>query len=223
MKNRVGNWLNEEREIAGFVRQGFLDLFTSGHTSALLAAWDPPAWNIHLNEAAISLLDIPITDKEISEGLWALKPFKATGPDGLHVGFFHCFWLVVGESVRKKVKNIFNSGVVPDYLNQTLITLIPKCKSPESLFNFQLISLYNTIYKVMTKIIVGRIRPFLPDLISPLQSAFVPGRKDLDNAIIVQELMHTMSKKKGKTGYTAIKLNLKKPTITLNGASLEIP
>lgn len=112
--------------------------------------------------------------------------------------------------MRKKVKNIFNSGVVPNYLNQTLITLIPKCNSLESLSNFQPISLCNTIYKAVTKIMVSRIRPFLPYLISPLQSAFVLGMKGLDNAIIVQELIHTMSKKKGKTRYMAIKLDLEK-------------
>lgn len=37
MKDKVGNWLNGEREIASFIRQGFLDLFTSIHTSAPLA------------------------------------------------------------------------------------------------------------------------------------------------------------------------------------------
>ena len=95
-------------------------------------------------------------------------------------------------------------------LNQTLITLVPKCKSPESLSNFRPISLCNTIYKIVTKIIVGKIRPFLPDLISLLQSAFVLWEKSLDNAIIVQELIHTMLKKKGKVGYMAIKLDLEK-------------
>lgn len=157
-----------EREIADFIRQDFLYLFTSGHTRAPLAAWDPPAWNNHLNEEALIALDSPLTDKEISRGLWTLKPFKAPGPDGLHAGFFHRFWLVVGESMRKEVKNIFNSGVISDYLNQTLITLIPKFKSPESLSNFRPISLCNTIYKIVSKIIVGRLRPFLLDLSAPI-------------------------------------------------------
>ena len=112
--------------------------------------------------------------------------------------------------MRKEVKGVFSSGVIPNYMNQTLITLIPKCRSPESLSNYRPISLCNTIYKIVTKIIVNRIRPFLFGLISPLQAAFVPGRKGLDNAIIVQELIHTMSKKKGKTGVMAIKLNLEK-------------
>ena len=70
--------------------------------------------------------------------------------------------------MRKEVKSIFNSGVILDYLNQTLITLIPKCKNLESLTNYHPIILCNTIYKVVTKIIVGWIHPFLADLVSLL-------------------------------------------------------
>ena len=47
-------------------------------------------------------------------------------------------------------------------------------------------------------------------MVSPLQTAFVPGRKGLDNMIIVQELIHTMSTKKGSQEYMAIKIDLKK-------------
>ena len=63
---------------------------------------------------------------------------------------------------------------------------------------------------MITKIIVARLRPFLEKLISPLQAAFVPGRKGINNAIIVQEIVHTLSKKKGKVGYMAIKVDLEK-------------
>lgn len=87
-----------------------------------------------------------------------------------------------------------------EYLNKTLITLIPKCKSLESLNNYRPISLCNTVYKLVTKIIVGRIRHMLPSLVSPLQTAFVLGRKGVDNSVIVQELVHSMSKRRGKMG-----------------------
>ena len=43
MKDRMGNWLNGEREIADFIRKGFLELFTSDHFSVALADWDPPS------------------------------------------------------------------------------------------------------------------------------------------------------------------------------------
>ena len=100
--------------------------------------------------------------------------------------------------------------MVPSYLNETLISLIPKCQNPESLSNYRPISLCNSVYKVVSKIIVARIRPYLSNLISPVQTAFVPSQRGTDNVLIAQELFHALDKKKGRTGFMAIKLDLEK-------------
>ena len=139
--------------------------------------------------------------EEIKNALWSLKAFKAPGPDGLHAGFFHRFWLIVGNLVIDLVKKVFVERKVPEFLNRTQFVLIPKIQGLETLGNYRPISLCNTVYKVITKVIVARLRPYLDKLISPFQTAFVLGRKGMDNAIIVQEIVHTLSKKKGKVGY----------------------
>ena len=75
---------------------------------------------------------------------------------------------------------------IPEYLYRTLIALIHKIQGLETLGNYRLISLCNTVYKVTTKIIlIAWIRPFLDKLVSPLQTAFVSGRKGIDKAIII--------------------------------------
>ena len=76
--------------------------------------------------------------------------------------------------------------------------------------NYKPISLCNIVYKTVTKVIVARLRPYLDKLISPLQAAFVPGRKGIDNAIIAQEVIHSINKKKRKVGYMALKIDLEK-------------
>ena len=55
-----------------------------------------------------------------------------------------------------------------------------------------------------------RIRPHLSKLVSPVQSAFVLGRKGIDNVLIAQELFYAMDGKKGKGGYMVIKIDLEK-------------
>ena len=81
-----------------------------------------------------------------------------------------------------------------------IFVLIPKIQGLEMLGNYRPISLCNAIYKIVTKIVVARLRSYLDKLISPLQRALVLGRKGIDNAIIMQEIIHTLSKKSGGGG-----------------------
>ena len=110
----------------------------------------------------------------------------------MYTGFYQRNWHIVKNSMVKLVAEVFENGSMPHHLNKTLITLIPKCPGADCLNLFRPISLCNTIYKLVTKVLVNRIRPMLDKLVSPLQTAFVPGRKGMDNMIIVQELIHTM-------------------------------
>ena len=162
-----------------------------------------------MDEETTSISGI-VTEDEIRAALWSLKAFKASSSDGLHAGFFHRFWLIVGSSVSDEVKKVFVERRVPEYLNRTHITLIPKIQIPETLGNYRPIILCNIVYKIVTKIIVARLRTFLDKLISPFQIAFVPGRRGIDNAIIAQEVIHSISKKRGKVGYMVLKIDLEK-------------
>ena len=87
--------------------------------------------------------------------------------------------------MSEEVHTVFREKKILNFLNSTNIVLIPKIQGPESIGSFRPISLCNSVYKIVSKILVGRIRPFLDHLVSPCQAAFVPGRKGVDNAIVV--------------------------------------
>ena len=118
--------------------------------------------------------------------------------------------MIVGNSVREEVENVFLTRKVLDYLNKTHIVLIPKIQGPETIGNYRPISLCNSIYKVISKVLVARIRSHLDSFISPYQAAFIPGRRGADNVIIVQELIHTIVRTRGSKGTMAIKIDLEK-------------
>lgn len=111
--------------------------------------------------------------------MWSLKSFKALGSDGLHAGFYQRFWLIMGNLVIEEVKKVFVSKKIPEVINRTYIALIPKIQGPETLGNYRPISLCNMVYKIVTKIIMARLRPLLGKLISPFQTAFLLGRKGI--------------------------------------------
>ena len=113
--------------------------------------------------------------------------------------------------ITAAVKLFFDTGVMPEGVNTTTIVLIPKVDTPTRVTDFRPISLCNVIYKVIAKCLVNRLRPMLDELVSPVQSAFVPGRIITDNVIVAYECLHTMKKKKkGKIGTRAVKLDMHK-------------
>lgn len=110
--------------------------------------------------------------------------------------FYHTYWDVVGIKVWEMIVHSFHSSTINPALVETLIVPIPKVDNPMSLKDFRPIGLCNVILKAISKILVIRIRPYLKFLIGPLQSSFILGRGTDDNALIAQEIVHSMHKKK---------------------------
>lgn len=59
--------------------------------------------------------------------------------------------------------------------------------------------------------LANRLKQILPDIISPTQSAFVPGHLITNNVLVAYETLHTMhTRKKGRKGSLAFKLDISK-------------
>lgn len=136
--------------------------------------------------------------KEFSacEVIFALKqmaPTTAPGPDGMPPLFYQSFWDSIGSDVTNAVLSCLNSGKIPQSINHTYITLIPKVQTPTNVTEFRPISLCNVIYKLISKVLANRLKKILPSIISETQSAFVPGRLITDNILVAFESLHHMS------------------------------
>lgn len=140
----------------------------------------------------------------------SMKSYKSPGPDGFQPIFFKMYWEHVGDDVWCFVRKAFESGTFDAKAAETLLVLIPKGDRPTSFKEFRPITLCNVIHKLISKVLVNRLRPHLDAIVSPLQSSFIPGRGTRDNAIILQEFVHNMGKKKRRKGDMILKLDLEK-------------
>jgi hypothetical protein len=84
-------------------------------------------------------------------------------------------------------------------------------KNPMCVMEFRPISLCNVFYKLISKVLVNRLKKVLPTIIAPTQSGFIQGCLILDNILAAYETLHTMHTGMwGKKGFMAVKLNMSK-------------
>ena len=76
-----------------------------------------------------------------------------------------------------------------DRLNRAYIVLIPKVQGAERIRDFRPISLSNSIYLIIAKVLANHLRAVLPSIISPFQSAFLPGRQMSDSNVLAEEIV----------------------------------
>nr|GFA79221.1 RNA-directed DNA polymerase, eukaryota [Tanacetum cinerariifolium] len=95
------------------------------------------------------------------------------------------------DEIRKAVWDcavewFFHHASFPVGCNSSFIALIPKTLNPKSVGEYRPISLIGSIYKVVTKILANH---FIADIISNVQTAFLPNRQILDDPFIINELL----------------------------------
>lgn len=72
----------------------------------------------------------------------------------------------MGHEVSDAVLAVLNLGTIPNNLNHTFLTLIPKVHSPRRVTDFIPISLSNVLYKLVAKVLANCLKSLLPLMIS---------------------------------------------------------
>ena len=149
-----------------------------------------------LSASDCELLSAPFSNDDVKAALFGIDNIKAPGPDGFTSFFFKSAWSVVGDDFCSAVQDFFSHGKMLKQINHSVIALIPKSGSATSPCDFRPISCCNVIYKVISKLLAGRLAVALGRIISPLQNAFLGGRAMVDNINLVQELLRQYGRKR---------------------------
>ena len=71
-------------------------------------------------------LETDLTEQEILESIHSFSKNKSPGPDGLTAEFYQKFSRELAPLFRKVVEEIFERGEMPNHMNLSYITLLPK-------------------------------------------------------------------------------------------------
>ena len=204
-----GDWCKSGKDIEEEIEGYFRGLFTSSNPQLFDTVLEgiPQVITRQMNQRLVR----PVSEEEVRKAVFSLHPNKAPGPDGMTPIFFQQFWNTIKFDLINAVSSFFHSGNLLSAINSTMITLIPKVDNPVCVSQFRPISLCNVVYRIISKILVNRLKPLLKHCISDNQSAFIPGRQIIDNVIIAHESIHCLNNmRSGSNAFMALKLDMSK-------------
>uniref|UniRef100_A0A3Q3BNZ9 Reverse transcriptase domain-containing protein n=1 Tax=Kryptolebias marmoratus TaxID=37003 RepID=A0A3Q3BNZ9_KRYMA len=150
-----------------------------------------------LSEEGRDNLDKPFLRSELLDVIKSLPGNKSPGEDGFPSEFYKEFQDLLVPLLMDVLEQGRREGSFPDSFAQAVITVIyKKGKDPLKCSSYRPISLLNTDYKLVTKMIAKRLERFLPLLINPDQTGFILNRFSTDNLRRLLNIIHIANKKK---------------------------
>ncbi|CAN1303198.1 Transposon TX1 uncharacterized 149 kDa protein, partial [Linum perenne] len=121
------------------------------------------------------LLEAPFDHDEIWQVVKGCAGNKSPGPDGFTLEFFKSNWDVIKEDLCAALSQFAADSFLPPGINSTFVALIPKNEAVEEFRDLRPISLVGGVYKILSKLLAGRLKNCMSKVISEQQCAFVGG------------------------------------------------
>ena len=134
--------------------------------------------------------DEEITEKELLYNIKSLKNGKTPGTDGLPSEFYKFFWVDIKYLLLDSIRYALSTGHLSIEQKRGIITLCPK-KYKDRLFlkNWRPISLLNTDYKIIAKILASRMKKVIHLVIDEDQTGYIQGRFIGQNIRTIEDII----------------------------------
>ena len=146
--------------------------------------------NIRISNDTKQALEGKITTTELKFALKNMKRNKVPGCSGLPVEIYIVFWNKVGQCLLDAINFAYDIGHLHDSALKGIITLIPKKhKDTRIIKNLRPISLLNTDYKLIEKVLANRLKVALEEIIHYDQKGFLASRHSGCNIRRILDIM----------------------------------
>ena len=135
------------------------------------------------------------SEEEIADAMTDTANDKAAGLDGIPVELWKLLnqqyksakeddrykFCNINQVLANVFKDIAEKGIKPGtYFNEGWMCPIYKKKEADNVANYRPITILNTDYKILTKVMATRLTEIAPDIIHPDQAGFIRGRSIFD-------------------------------------------
>lgn len=198
--------LNRSKTSDGMLRQvheHFSNLFSNNDEIISVAGSNPldnVSKSMTRDESEELMRDI--TEGELLVTLKQCTRKKSPGPDGLSYEFYiECFDIVKNELLTVLNSYLKGTATPPKEFSAGIVVMIPKKGDLSDLNNHRPISMLNTDYKLLMKILANRLSTIVETLLGPGQTAVVGGRSCTDNLKDIRRIVTRAIESKSFKGF----------------------
>ena len=145
-----------------------------------------------LNNEEQAYLDTNITINELFLALKSLNKDSSPGSDGLTPLFYLTFWMMVKTPLFESLNTSIENNSLSLSQRRAIISLLPKSKGDELRYlkTWRPLSLTNTDYKLLSKVLANRLQKVIKKLISINQVGYVAGRSINDHIRLIDDIIN---------------------------------
>ena len=115
------------------------------------------------------ILDMPITEEELHTVVHRTTGNKSPGHDGICMEFFKNNWSTIKDDMLVMFNQMYSTGSIKEQQKHGIVICIPKTTTPKTPAHYRPITLLNTDYKILARIVANRLRPIIAEILHPSQ------------------------------------------------------
>ena len=164
-------------------------LFSAAYLDAAEQAFFLGKLTTKLSSMEAALCEGAVTLEECTAALNSFTSNKSPGVDGLTYEFYRAFWTMLGPDLVTVLNAAFREGKLSLSQRTGIITLLYKKGDKLAPKNWRPITLLCSDYKILSKVLTGRLAKVLTSVVSPCQTCGIPGRFSGEVVRLVQDCL----------------------------------
>ncbi|KAN0043399.1 hypothetical protein ACTA71_011051 [Dictyostelium dimigraforme] len=208
IKDSTGNPISDKENIAKRFIEFYQDQYDLKEDNEPTHMKLLNGWNINKEIIKELEIDRPIRVNEVAKAIKTSSIHKSPGLDGINALFYKYHIDTIAKTLTIVFNDLLlNQKEVNSKFKEGVITTLFKKGDELNISNRRPITLLNTDYKLLSKILNNRLLGITSRIINKFQNGFVPNRYIQDNIQIMKDVIELSNKQKVSTLITFYDFN----------------